>query len=116
MRGWIILAGVGGLIYYLATQTHTLDEPIATTEVLLNKIEQRLDAMTGTQIIRMEKKHAQLKAALSERLSNAELQELNHVLESQYTVADFKAEYCRGNVLTHPVFSKDNLQFICDNF
>ncbi|MDF0536049.1 hypothetical protein KDN34_17240 [Shewanella yunxiaonensis] len=116
MRGWIILAVLAAIVYYLATKTDKLDEPIAKSEALLNKIERKLDAMTGTQIIRIDQKRAKLRSTLGERLSNAELQELNKVLESPDTFSDFKDEYCRSDVMSHPVFSKDNLQFICDNF
>ena len=116
MRGWIILAVLAAVIYYLATKTDKLDQPIAETEALLNKIERKLDAMTGTQIIRIDQKRAKLRSSLAERLSDPELQELNRVLQTPDTFADFKDHYCKGNVVSHPVFSKDNLFFICDNF
>ncbi|MCL1076372.1 hypothetical protein [Shewanella dokdonensis] len=116
MRGWIILAVLAAVIYYLATKTDKLDQPIAKTEALLNKIEHKLDTMTGTQIIRIDQKRTKLRASLAERLSDAELQELNRVLESPDAFTDFKDKYCKGNVVSHPLFSKDNLQFICDNF
>ncbi|KFZ36125.1 hypothetical protein HR45_17815 [Shewanella mangrovi] len=115
MKGWLLIAVVVGVIYYLATRTDKLDEPIAHTEAMLNKIERKLDAMTGTQIIRIDKKKAQLRASIGERLSDAELQELDKVLSSPDSFHDFKDEYCQANVLSHPVFSRDNLEFICDN-
>ena len=110
------MAVLAAVIYYLATKTDKLDQPIAQTEALLNKIERKLDAMTGTQIIRIDQKRAKLRSSLAERLSDPELQELNRVLQTPDTFADFKDQYCQGNVVSHPVFSKDNLLFICDNF
>ena len=115
MKGWIILAILAGVLYYLVTQTDKLDEPIAQTEALVKKIERKLDAMTSTQIIRLDQKKARLKADIAERLSASELQELDNILTTPDTLMDFKDEYCRGNVISHPVFNKDNLLFICDN-
>ncbi|QSX33647.1 hypothetical protein JYB87_18390 [Shewanella avicenniae] len=115
MKGWILIAIAAGVIYYLATRTDKLDEPIAQTEAMLNKIERKLDAMTGTQIIRIDKKKAQLKASIGERLSGTELTELDSILSSADSFSEFKDEYCQANVSSHPVFSRDNLQFICDN-
>ena len=115
MKGWILIALVAGGVYYLATKTDKLDEPIAQTEVMLKKIEHKLDAMTGTQIIRIDKKKSQLLASIGDRLSSAELSELDNVLSTPDDFTEFKTQYCDGNVLSHPVFSRDNLQFICDN-
>lgn len=115
MKGWILIAIVAGGVYYLATRTDKLDEPIAQTEVILKKIERKLDAMTGTQIIRINKKKAHLLTTIDDRLSNAELSELNNVLSTPDSFTEFKDQYCHGNEFSHPVFSRDNLQFICDN-
>lgn len=115
MKGWILIAIVAGGVYYLATRTDKLDEPIAQTEVILKKIERKLDAMTGTQIIRIDKKKAHLLTSIGDRLSNAELGELDKVLSTPDGFSEFKDQYCQGNVVSHPVFSRDNLQFICDN-
>ena len=116
MKGWIILALLAGALYYLYTETDKLDKPIASAEELMNKIERKLDSMTGTSIIKVDrKKTASLKSAIAERLSTPELAELNQVLTSSETLVEFKAEYCISPAYSHPVFSKDNLQFICDH-
>lgn len=115
MRGWIILAALAGGLYYLYTETDKLDEPIAETQAVLKKIERKLDSLTGTQIIRVDGRLQKLKAEMGERLSSAELSEFDAVLTDKNSVIDFKTEYCGSANATHPVFDKENLQFICDN-
>ncbi|WP_417762902.1 hypothetical protein [Shewanella sp.] len=115
MKGWILIAIAAAALYYFATRTDKLDEPIAQTEAVLKKIERKLDAMTGTQIIRIDKKKSQLLANIDDRLSGVELHETDSILSTPDAFNDFKQQYCQGNVLSHPVFSRDNLQFICDN-
>ncbi|MCH1921645.1 hypothetical protein L9G15_19750 [Shewanella sp. A3A] len=115
MKGWILIAVAAAVLYYLATKTDKLDEPIAQTEAILKKIEHKLDVMTGTQLIRIDKKKSQLLASIGDRLSSVELHELDKLLSTPDGFNDFKQQYCQGNVISHPVFSRDNLQFICDN-
>lgn len=115
MRGWIIIAALAGGLYYLYTETDKLDEPIAETQAVLKKIERKLDSLTGTQIIRVDGRLQKLKSEIGERLSAAELDEFDAVLTDKNSVLDFKAEYCSGNKNSHPVFDRENLQFICDN-
>ncbi|WP_372870759.1 hypothetical protein [Shewanella sp.] len=115
MRGWIILAVIAGGLYYLYTETDKLDEPIAETQAVLKKIERKLDSLTGTKIIRVDGQLQNLKAEIGKRLSSAELSEFDTVLTDKNSLSDFKAQYCGSASATHPVFGKENLQFICDN-
>ncbi|QSX30072.1 hypothetical protein JYB88_18180 [Shewanella cyperi] len=115
MKGWIILALVAGGLYYLYTETDKLDEPIAQTEEILKKIERKLDAMTGTRIIRVDRNVAQLKSELASRFTPSELSEFNSVLSNRDTLEDFKEEYCGSSNATHPIFSNDNLLYLCDH-
>ncbi|MCZ4338475.1 hypothetical protein [Shewanella colwelliana] len=114
MRGWIIL-GVGvGLLYYLATETDKLDEPMAQTDALMKKIERKLDSMTGTKIIKVDSHISQLKTEIANRLTKAELAALDSILESEQTVLEYKDEYCGGKASRFSDLSKDNQIFICD--
>jgi hypothetical protein len=114
MRGWIIL-GVGvGLLYYLATETDKLDEPIAQTDALMAKIERKLDAMTGTKIIKVDRQLSQLKTDIANRLTKVELAALDGILASEQTLLEFKEEYCGDNASRFTVLSKENQTFICD--
>ncbi|MGL5358450.1 MAG: hypothetical protein ACRDBI_01860 [Shewanella sp.] len=115
MKGWIILALLAGALYYLYTETDKLDAPIAKVENLATKVEHKLDSMTGTQIIKIDKKLAQARQDILERLSSTELTEFNKIPLTADAIADFKAEYCGTNATKHPVFSRDNLLYICDN-
>ena len=114
MRGWIILGAGIGLLYYLATETDKLDEPIAQTDALLKRIERKLDSMTGTQIIRVDKNIAMFKTQIAERLTRQELAALDDILESRDTVIEFKEKYCDNSNNRFDKLSKDNQQFICD--
>lgn len=113
MRGWILLALIAAGIYYTATETTKLDAPIAKVLSIFNKAENKLDSMTGTKIIRVQKDVQQVKGVISERLSSSELRSFNQVMQSSETIVDFKDEYCTADA-NHPVFSKDNLRFMCD--
>ncbi|ABM01837.1 conserved hypothetical protein [Shewanella amazonensis SB2B] len=115
MRGWIILALIAGGLYYLYTETDKLDEPIAETQMVLKKIERKLDSLTGTQIIRVDGRLQKLKAEIGQRLTAAELSEFDAVLTDKNSVMDFKESYCEKSGVSHPVFDKENLLFICDN-
>lgn len=114
MKGWIILALLAGALYYLYTETDKLDAPIEGAEALLSKIERKLDAMTGTKIIKLDRKVAALKSEIAERLSTAELEELDQVLSSVDTLEDFKTNHCYSLSTSGTPFSKENLEFICD--
>lgn len=114
MRGWIILGIGAGLLYYVATETNKLDEPIAKSDELLQKIERKLDSLTGTKIIRVDSRVAHLKKEIGQRMSERELLALDKILASEYALQDFKDEYCSGKAKQHGSFSKDNLFFICD--
>lgn len=115
MRGWIGLAIIGGIIYYFATETDKLDEPIEYVQSFFSAADKKLSSMTGTKIQRIDKQAPlQIKEKLYERLSTIEIRELDGTFTSNEAIADFKQEYCQGSKITHPVFSKDNLQFICD--
>lgn len=54
MKGWIILAFLCGALYYLYTETDKLDAPIAKTEEMVQKIENKVSSAMGTQIIKMD--------------------------------------------------------------
>jgi Na+/phosphate symporter len=114
MKGWITLLILAGILYYLLTETTQLDKPISQAEELVIKIHRKLDAMTGTKIIKMDKKVANLKADIAARLSTRELEELNQIVTSPENLEEFKDKYCNLRTISHPVFNKDNLEFICD--
>jgi hypothetical protein len=113
MRGWILLALIAAGIYYTATETTKLDAPIAKVLSIFNKAEHKLDSMTGTQIIRVQKNANQVRIQIAERLSSRELTSFNQIISSQSNIEDFKDEYCTADA-SHPVFSKDNLRYMCD--
>ncbi|QSX37253.1 hypothetical protein [Shewanella sedimentimangrovi] len=115
MKGWIILALVAGGLYYLYTETDKLDEPIAQTEEILKKIERKLDAMTSTRVIRVDRNIAKLKSELADRFTPSELSEFNSVLFNEDSLKDFKEEYCGSSNATHPIFSSENLLYLCDH-
>lgn len=113
MRGWILLALIAAGIYYLATETTKLDKPIAQILAMFNKAENKLDSMTGTKIIKVNKQALHVKAAIAERLSGVELKAFEQMTLSPSDIEDFKEEYCHQDA-GHPVFSKENLRFMCD--
>lgn len=112
MRGWILLAIIGGTIYYFATETDKLDEPKAYIESIFSSAEKKLKSATGTKIQRIDKQVPLIKEAFYERLSTVEIRELDGTFTSPEAIIEFKEEYCNGK--SHPVFSRENLQFICD--
>jgi|GEM_PF-967642 len=114
MRGWITLGLGAGLLYYVATETNKLDEPIAKSNEILQKIERKLDSITGTRVIKVDNHIAHLKKEIGERMSKRELQALDDILVSEYTLQEFKDDYCGGKTKQHDYFNKENLFFICD--
>lgn len=114
MRGWIILGLGVGLLYYTATETNKLDEPIAQSEALLQKIEHKIQAMTGTAAIKTNDRMPKIKQEIAERLSPNELNALDNILDSKDSLGKFKAEYCSGSTLKHKSLSQENIYFICD--
>lgn len=115
MKGWIILALLAGALYYLYTETDKLDAPIAQTEAMVKKIENKVDSMTGTKIIKIDHKLAKARTDIIERLSTIELEAFNKIPLTAESIADFKANHCGTRAPEHSVFSKDNLLYICDN-
>ncbi|MCP3129190.1 hypothetical protein [Shewanella sp. KJ2020] len=115
MKGWIILALLCGALYYLYTETDKLDAPIAKTEEVIKKVENKLDSMTGTNIIKIDQKLAKARKDILERLSAPELEEFNKLPLTPDAIADFKETYCGAKSPEHPVFSRDNRLYICDN-
>ncbi len=113
MRGWIGLAIVAGVVYYFATETNKLDKPINDIKSMFTKADKKLDSMTGTKIIKIDKHIPQVKSEIRERLSTLELRELDGVFASNESITEFKDQYCHSSA-RHPVFTKENLQFICD--
>ncbi len=114
MRGWIIVVGAVALLYYLITETDKLDKPIAETDALLQKIERKLDSMTGTRIIKVEQNVSQLKSEIIDRLNRTELAALDGILETKASVLEFKDEYCGHSSKRFNALSKENQTFICD--
>ncbi|ABZ78812.1 conserved hypothetical protein [Shewanella halifaxensis HAW-EB4] len=114
MKGWIILAIIGGIIYYLYTQTDTLDEPIAEVQDIYQQAEDKLDSMTGTQIQRIDDKVDLLKTDIADRLSATEQQALHLITQSQAQLDQFKDDFCGSGANKHSAFSKDNQTYICD--
>tara|TARA_R110000868_G_scaffold117434_2_gene311919 strand:+ start:651 stop:998 length:348 start_codon:yes stop_codon:yes gene_type:complete len=113
MRGWIGLAIITGVIYYFATETDKLDKPINDIKTMFTKADKKLDSMTGTKIIKIDKHIPQVKEEIYKRLSTIEIRELDGVFTSNEAISEFKIEYCHSSA-RHPVFSTENLQFICD--
>ncbi len=113
MRGWILIALIGGGIYYFATETDKLDKPIAEIQSVINGAETKLDSMTGTKITRKENNVPKIPSSVIERLTSSELSELQSSFTTHESLAEFKDDYC-GFGLSNPVISKENLQFICD--
>ncbi|MCL1067984.1 hypothetical protein L2735_14410 [Shewanella olleyana] len=113
MRGWILIALIGGVIYYFATETDKLDEPIAEIQSVLNSADEKVTSMTGTKIIRKSDKVISMPSGVIERLSSKEALEFKSIFTDNATVAAFDDEYC-GFGAKHPVFGKENLQLICD--
>jgi aerobic-type carbon monoxide dehydrogenase small subunit (CoxS/CutS family) len=113
MRGWILLALIGAGIYYMVTETTKLDKPIAQVIAFLEEAESKLDAMTGTKIIKVDKNAQKARATIAERLSGSELKAFEQIVTSSGNIDKFKDEYCHQDA-GHPVFSKDNLRYICD--
>ncbi|ABV89534.1 hypothetical protein [Shewanella pealeana] len=114
MKGWIILAIIGGILYYLYTQTDTLDEPISEVQGIYQQAEDKLDSMTGTQIQRIDDRVDLLKTDIADRLSTTEQQALKVITESQAKLNDFKGEFCGSGASSHSAFSKENQTYICD--
>ncbi|UJF22284.1 hypothetical protein [Shewanella sp. OMA3-2] len=114
MRGWIGLAIIGGIIYYFATETNKLDEPIEYVQTMFTTADKKVTSMTGTTIQRIDKKIPIIKEKIYERLSTIEIRELDGVFIDSDSIANFKQEYCSRSTVNHPVFSRDNLLFICD--
>ncbi|GIU48941.1 hypothetical protein TUM4438_31450 [Shewanella sairae] len=114
MKGWIILAIIGGILYYLYTETDTLDEPIAEVEGIFQQAENKLDSMTGTQIQRVDHTLDILKSDIADRLSATENQALQAISQSKQTLSEFKQDFCGSHAQKHSVFSKENQTYICD--
>ncbi|MGS0682539.1 hypothetical protein ACVBIL_15425 [Shewanella sp. 125m-7] len=114
MKGWIILAIIAGIVYYLYTQTDTLDEPIAEVEGIFQQAEDKLDSMTGTQIQRADNTLNLLKTDIADRLSATEQQALQLITQSQTKLNEFKTEFCGTGANKHSAFSKENQTYICD--
>ncbi|CAM4141036.1 hypothetical protein [Shewanella denitrificans] len=113
MRGWFLLALIGAGIYYMVTETTKLDKPIAQVLGFFEKAENKLDAMTGTKIIKVDRNAQKARATIAERLSATELKAFEKIVTSSSNIDNFKAEYCHQDA-GHPVFSKDNLRYMCD--
>lgn len=114
MRGWIGLAIIGAIIYYFATETNKLDEPIEYVQTMFTTADKKISSMTGTTIQRVDHKIPIIKEKIYERLSTIEIRELDGVFTDSDSIAEFKEAYCSSSKESHPVFSRDNLQFICD--
>ncbi|MCK8046887.1 hypothetical protein MSG37_18520 [Shewanella sp. 1CM18E] len=114
MKGWIILAIIGGILYYLYTETNTLDEPIAEVEAIFQQAEDKVDSMTGTQIQRIDDTVELLKTDIVDRLSSAEAKALEAISQSKATLNAYKEDFCGSRAPKHPAFSKENQTYICD--
>ncbi|MEZ9236349.1 MULTISPECIES: hypothetical protein [unclassified Shewanella] len=113
MRGWILIALIAGVIYYFATETDKLDEPIAEIQSVMDNADDKISSMTGTKIIRKSDKVIKIPSGVIERLSGKEVNAFKDIFTNNESVANFKSEYC-GFGSKHPIFGKDNLQLICD--
>jgi len=114
MRGWILLALLIITVYFFATETNELDKPIAQTHALLKGIQDKIHAMTGTKIIRVENNTVRLKNEITRRLSDTEFKALDKIFKSPATIQTFKRDYCGTSTTKHEIFSRDNLYLICD--
>lgn len=115
MKGWIILALLCSALYYLYTETDKLDAPIAKTKEIVTRLKDKLDSKTGTHIIKIDQKLAKAREDIVERLSAPELTEFNKFQLAPDAITNFKETYCSAKSPQHPVFSRDNLLYICDH-
>lgn len=115
MKGWILIALIAGVIYYFATETDKLDKPISDANGVITTVERKLDSVFGTEIIKVDNRIKQLKSQISERLSTDEQVELDDIFYSEHSIEDFKTGFCSSSNKSHPVFSKENLAYICDS-
>lgn len=114
MKGWILIALIGGILYYLYTETDTLDEPVAEVQAIYQQAEDKLDSMTGTQMKRIDAKVDLLTTDIVERLSVTEQQALTLISQSQAKLDDYKERYCGNGAERHSSFSKENQTYLCD--
>jgi len=114
MKGWILIALIGGILYYLYTETDTLDEPVAEVQAIYQQAEDKLDSMTGTQMKRIDDKVNLLTTDITERLSVTEQQALELISQSQVKLDDYKERYCGNGADRHSSFSKENQTYLCD--
>lgn len=114
MKGWILIALIGGVLYYLYTKTDTLDEPIAKVQAVYQQAEEKLDSMTGTQIKHIDNKVNLLTTDIAERLSATEQQALKLISQSQEKLDDYNERYCGNSAERYTSFSKENQTYLCD--
>jgi hypothetical protein len=114
MKGWILIALIGGILYYLYTETDTLDEPVAEVQAIYQQAEDKLDSMTGTQMKRIDANVNLLTTDITERLSVTEQQALKLISQSQVKLDDYKERYCGNGAKRHSSFSKENQTYLCD--
>lgn len=115
MKGWIILGIAVGTVYYFATETDKLDKPIAQAESALKTVERKVESMTGTTIIKVDKRVENLKAELASRLSTKEITALDELLTDTHSIEDFKEDFCENIETSTGLFTKENLRYICDS-
>ncbi|MBV7317504.1 hypothetical protein [Shewanella sp. NIFS-20-20] len=115
MKGWIIIGSVCAVLYYTATTTSLLDEPIHAGQSLLNSWHSQIKSLTGTKITKVDQQYASLKQELATRLSKSEMHTLSDILKSPEAMADFSQQYCQSSNAKHPMINKDNLRFVCDH-
>lgn len=115
MKGWIILALLAGALYYLYTETDKLDALIAEVQTIIKDVKNKAQSISGTQIIKIDQQLAKARKEIVERLSAPELEEFNKIPFTPDAIADFKKTYCGTKAPEHPVFSRDNLLYICDH-
>ena len=114
MKGWILLALIGGILYYLYTETDTLNEPVAEIQAMYKQAEDKVDSVTGTQLERIDDKVALITADIADRLSTTEQKALELITKSQEKLDEYKEQYCGNGADIHSSFSKENQTYICD--
>ncbi|WOT05221.1 hypothetical protein [Shewanella youngdeokensis] len=115
MKGWVLLVLIAGGIYYLYTETDTLDDPYADMQAIYEESQTKLQGMTGTQLKHIDDKVDIITTDIAERLSSTEQKALGLITQSQDKLEEYKEQFCGGGAEQHHSFSKENQMFICDH-
>ncbi|BDM66180.1 hypothetical protein NFHSH190041_36320 [Shewanella sp. NFH-SH190041] len=114
MRQLITLGLLLAAGYYLYLETDLLTASSDKAAQLQTEIRQTVAAFTGTDIIRTHTKPMPDKHRFTVRMSKPEQTELDIIFTSPETLNNFVDTICQSANPTHPVFSRDNTRYLCD--